>query len=163
MRNRLPALIYSLALVAWVVFVAVVAFEVTVYSYIKNGIVGLFIGLLIGILGGAVVATIWAFILYFIIIIGRSIFLSIKPSSKKRGAEESHVEFAAKKSIPPMTRREKVSRFFVGIFFIVLGLACAYDIVSFIGKDAHNSIVACSIAAALFIFGGLKLIRSTNA
>ena len=75
------ALTIWLLKIAWIIFVALVAIQVAIYGYTKNGIGGFFLGLVVGIFGGAMSATIWAFLLYFIFRLGRFIFRLCKPSA----------------------------------------------------------------------------------
>ena len=155
MSNRRPAFVFSLVKWAWIIYVAVVAIWGAIDLSLKHGITGFFLGLVLGILVGAMSASVWAFVLYLIFRFGRSIFLWFNPSAREQA-------LAAKKVLSPMTRREKVMRFFLGLFLIALGFGGAGDAASYNGNDAPRTIIICSILAALCIFGGLKLIRSTK-
>jgi len=157
MNNRVLVFIFSLAKVAWIIFVAVAAVYGAKYGYTKNGIGGLCLGLVCGILVGAMSATIWAFIFYFIFRIGRFIFLSLKPKDGLQNFQAS----AAKSGVSPMTRREKVLRFFCGTFLIALGFGCAGDAATYNANNAQQSIIIFCITGSLFILGGLKLIHDS--
>lgn len=138
----------------WIIFVAVVAIWCAIDLSMKYGILGFFLGLVLGVLVGAMSATIWAFVFYFIFRFGRSIYESFKPKSEPQYSQAREAEMV----VPVMTKRERISRYFVAIFFFALGVGCACDAATYDGSDAQRSIIAFAICAAFLFFGGLKLI-----
>jgi hypothetical protein len=59
-----------LFVVAWVIYIVVIACYTAYYGFARNGVEGIFLGLVIGVVAGAMSATMWAFIFYLLLKFG---------------------------------------------------------------------------------------------